>query len=475
MIPGPRLWLGMILFGMAALTLRDLRATEPNPDIIPPLLASGYVLRNGMVELNFNEDMDPDQFDTFGMSMHPTAEGPGSIHLINLSSGVLTHGTTWMATTLEAVTPGVPYSIYIGPGAVRDISGNSNNEINQDLGSEILMVAIDETTRWTYDASGLDLGTTPDTPFHDPAFDDSDWLEGAALFGRAPSPTVAPIRTPVSSPSQGGPVTTYYRKRFYNPFHTVEWRLNTVLDDGAIVYLNGAEVLRLRMPEGAVTHQTVATALVEEAVWEGPFHLPGDMLGPGENVLAVEVHQYGVNDEDLLWGAELSAMVMYEVFCILPAVRLQPAALTVTEGEPFEFSLTPYPCGFDSILWYHEDVLIPGADGQTLSAAHADLASAGTYTAEVTDQGQTHRTSATLTVLPALRLDRIEIDAEGHVWLHHNAAELGGEAHVQWAEVFASPSGEGISWTTYPNGPHASPFDAGPAEGMRFFRLSDAP
>ena len=45
------------------------------------------------------------------------------------------------------------------------------------------------------------------------------------------------------------------------------------LDDGAVVYLNGVEVLRVGMPSGTVTGTTLASRLIspENATYDGPF------------------------------------------------------------------------------------------------------------------------------------------------------------------------------------------------------------
>lgn len=84
--------------------------------------------------------------------------------------------------------------------------------------------------------------------------------------------------------------------------------LSCVLDDGAVVYLNGVEVHRENLAEGAV----VATTLAQTAVTDGgelDVALSADALVRGENVLAVELHQAADPDLDLRFGCALSARV----------------------------------------------------------------------------------------------------------------------------------------------------------------------
>jgi hypothetical protein len=68
------------------------------------------------------------------------------------------------------------------------------------------------------------------------------------------------------------------------------------------------------------------------------------------------------------------------------------------------------------------------------------------------------------------RITSIVKDAAGHVILEHN----GNAMHVQETSALGNPTSATV-WTTRPNGPHASPYDAGAANGTRFFRLTNSP
>ena len=79
----------------------------------------------------------------------------------------------------------------------------------------------------------------------------------------------------------------------------------------AIFYVNGAEVFRLRIPEGAVQNDTLATGYPcdGDATCVDEFTLPIESiptLRTGDNVLAVEVHNYNSRSGDITFGLSLS-------------------------------------------------------------------------------------------------------------------------------------------------------------------------
>ncbi|MCP4806690.1 MAG: hypothetical protein GY913_29660 [Proteobacteria bacterium] len=83
--------------------------------------------------------------------------------------------------------------------------------------------------------------------------------------------------------------------------------LDCELDDGAVIYLNGVEVLRENMPDGPVDASTLASAVVDDAALFAD--VPADTLVEGDNVLAVELHQAEDPDEDLLFACLLRAEI----------------------------------------------------------------------------------------------------------------------------------------------------------------------
>ena len=84
--------------------------------------------------------------------------------------------------------------------------------------------------------------------------------------------------------------------------------LEHLIDDGAVVYLNGVEVLRVNLPAGPIDADTLAALTVGDAAWAAT-ELPRDALLRGTNVLAVELHQAETDDPDLRFGCALTASI----------------------------------------------------------------------------------------------------------------------------------------------------------------------
>ncbi len=180
------------------------------------------------------------------------------------------------------------------PGAQVYGSGSSTVEL------------IDVEDRWSYEQSGTDL---PDT-WTDAAYNDAAWPTGKGLLYVENDALPEPKNTPLTL----GETTYYFRTHFTydGDLQDVSLKLNTVIDDGFVVYLNGQEVRRVRMDGTSgdpVSHGEFANDFVDDADWEGPFDLPTDALRQGDNVLAVEVHQASAGSSDVVLGLRLEASV----------------------------------------------------------------------------------------------------------------------------------------------------------------------
>ena len=87
--------------------------------------------------------------------------------------------------------------------------------------------------------------------------------------------------------------TSYFRKSFSFPGDPTRTmlRLSHTVADGAVFYLNGAEILRTNVPGGAVTHTTAASSIVTNPAASGAMPVPAGALLNGTNVLAVSLHK----------------------------------------------------------------------------------------------------------------------------------------------------------------------------------------
>ena len=165
---------------------------------------------------------------------------------------------------------------------------------------ETALVPIDGL--WKYNQDGADLGAA----WREEAYPDGGWASGRGLLYVEEGPLPAAKNTPLTL----GRNTYYFRNafNFSGPTEGLELKLRLVVDDGAVVYLNGREVARFSMDDGPVNYDTPARGGgPADAVWSGVYSIPVSELRQGRNVLAMEVHQALPNSSDIVAGAELTA------------------------------------------------------------------------------------------------------------------------------------------------------------------------
>jgi len=113
-----------------------------------------------------------------------------------------------------------------------------------------------------------------------------------------------------SGPSNNKFITTYFRKPFITNLTAVSdtLELQLMCDDGAVVYINGIEVVRKNMSTGTIVNLTKANIRADEPLervyWL--YYLPKSVLKADTNVIAVEVHQFDSLSSDLLFDLTLN-------------------------------------------------------------------------------------------------------------------------------------------------------------------------
>ncbi|MCX8157832.1 MAG: phosphodiester glycosidase family protein [Verrucomicrobiae bacterium] len=201
-------------------------------------------------------------------------------------------------------------------------------------GSAPMELLFDVTQSWKYNTNSMD--NTP--AWKTPAYNDSAWGgPGPGLLYVEDSEYVYPKNTPLPSPRGPGvpsaspqlPITYYFRTTFVFPTEPsgVSLVFSNLIDDGAVFYLNGTEVYRLRMPAapavitstplangfpaGPPTYQQGVHPQYGDAAAEAPalFTLSGSLVSTnlvrGTNWLAVEVHNYSAGSPDIVFGTAL--------------------------------------------------------------------------------------------------------------------------------------------------------------------------
>jgi hypothetical protein len=153
---------------------------------------------------------------------------------------------------------------------------------------------------WKYLDDGSDQGTL----WKDSGFADGTWLSGPAILGFN---TDAPL---IATTNASGHTTYYYRHAFNVPSIAgiTNLRAGLRVDDGAVGYLNGAEVFRLNMPEGPITSTTGANgAIGGDGQDTNYISFSSASLQAGNNVLAVEVHQNTNTSSDVVFDLKLES------------------------------------------------------------------------------------------------------------------------------------------------------------------------
>lgn len=227
--------------------------------------------------------------------LYPAFDPPA----LTQQGGVVTNGT---AIKLSSSAGSIYYTLDGSDPRLPGGAISSSAHRFFPVGSEQSLIAAN--TVWRY----WDKGGLSDSSWRTRLFDDASWSSGAAElgFGDAPATTIS------YGPDTNNKYTTsYFRKSFFVQDALAFDRLKIQLlrDDGAVIYLNGTEILRDNMPAGIVTASTFSSLGVGGADENTffTFELSSQPLISGTNVLAVEIHQSSFISTDLSFNLALSA------------------------------------------------------------------------------------------------------------------------------------------------------------------------
>ena len=159
--------------------------------------------------------------------------------------------------------------------------------------------------------------TAPPTEWREPEFDDSGWLQGETSIGYGDNDDETYLddmrresddpETPDVDESQPGYASVFLRKTIHvsDPSTIDQLFLNARYDDGFAAYLNGSLLVRVNVPTNA-TYNTLASD-GHESDDQDQFNVTNrlDLLVPGANVLAVQVHNVAYTSSDLTFEPEL--------------------------------------------------------------------------------------------------------------------------------------------------------------------------
>ena len=212
------------------------------------------------------------------------------------------HGTPVFTATPDGLSPDTPhyYRFHAANSSAAIWADSTGLFATSRLPIPITFIGTGAV--WRYFDRTNDLGTR----WRSNTISDATWGSGPAMLGFGDANGLWPTTTVANR----GQWTTYFRRGFFVPDPSLVVSLSARLlrDDGAVVYLNGAEVWRDNLPDGVITNHTPASASIgdaDEGVWLSKALSPTNLVS-GSNLLAVEIHQVNLTSTDLTFDFELT-------------------------------------------------------------------------------------------------------------------------------------------------------------------------
>lgn len=259
------------------------------------------------------------------------------------------------APTALFLTPGT-YPLNAPSGGVCGILNTDDNpeashiyDLVGELSSETIVPL---QSNWAFLDDGSDLGTV----WIQAAFDDSAWASGSGELGYGEGDELTPIA------GQGTHFTNYFRHRFTLGAGKLAdiSALKLVLkrDDGAVVYLNGIEIVRDNLAAGPIVFNTAATSAPDDGQQFHSFSVDPTLLVEGENVFAVEIHQVNLTSSDASFDLELIAdtsgndfdNALFEIFGNQLRFAQSGSSVPVAPGNSWTASIRTTDNGGNSLI-----------------------------------------------------------------------------------------------------------------------------
>ncbi|WP_110239593.1 fibrinogen-like YCDxxxxGGGW domain-containing protein [Nocardioides gilvus] len=231
-----------------------------------------------------------------------TDDGGVRSHVWDLGDGNTATGAKVTHTYASTGTYTVKLTVKDSDG----LSSTASEIVNPSSTVSATLVPAGSAWKWYYQTAA------PASSWKGTAFDDSSWKTGTAHLGWGAGVVRTNIDTFANQADR--PVTAYFRRSFEvsDPSKVVSLKLDTIGDDGVVVHVNGTEVGRENMRDGAVTHTSYApTARRHEVAAANPLivDVPVSLLRAGTNVIAAETHVNFRKTADLTFDLKATAIV----------------------------------------------------------------------------------------------------------------------------------------------------------------------
>jgi len=178
---------------------------------------------------------------------------------------------------------------------------------------------------WRY-FKGVSEASNPVTAWRQVGFDDRNWLAGPTSIGYGYSSLAT-----VLNDMRYKYVSVFMRRTFQvpDPARVQTLSLEIDYDDGFVAYLNGMEIARRQIGNpGAPLAYNTGTQIDHPAGTLESINLTPfiNLLRPGENILAIQAHNQGLNSSD---------------FAMIPALRGVQTGSPVPTNTPIATPTTP--------------------------------------------------------------------------------------------------------------------------------------
>ena len=236
----------------------------------------------------------------FPKTAAPVIEPPGG-SLASSTPIVLSTSASELFYTTNGLDPRLPGGA-VRPEAIRVfLEAGGNPAPDPEL--------IRSGDAWKYLADGTDPGEN----WRELNAADDAWGSGNSPLGYGDGDEATDVGFVDVDPGSAGAqrnAATFFRKTFeVNPsslFESLELWL--IYDDAAAVYLNGTEVLRTDNLPPNGRFDTYATAQSSDNAIAIRNDLPGSLLRPGQNIVAVQIHQNHAGSSDISFDLALTGV-----------------------------------------------------------------------------------------------------------------------------------------------------------------------
>jgi hypothetical protein len=227
-----------------------------------------------------------------------------------MSPGVLTNDTDADGDLLTSVLRNAPVHgvvVLDADGAFRytpTAGFTGQDSFSYATTDQLPFALVAKGSDWRY----WDTGVDPGASWRSLAFDDVEWKIGAGELGYGDDDEATTVNCGPSAPDcdEQNFATAYFRRKFTvaDPTRLDSLILEIVRDDAAAIYMNGQQIFRDDNLAASAGHGSFATGTSDENETT-PLPISATMLVPGENILAVEIHQAAEDSSDLSFDLSL--------------------------------------------------------------------------------------------------------------------------------------------------------------------------